>query len=401
MAVDWNAVRQQFVLDPDVAMLNSGSFGPVPKPVFDAANRFRHEFAAGPTNFVVRLLPGYLWHARERLAAFLNVSPYRLIFQTNVSTAINLVASGLTLPRQGEILLTDHEYGAMHWCWERVAQRTGMKLKTFPLPTMANDPAEIVDAAVAAMTPQTRVFFFSHVLSPTGLVLPAKELCAEARKRGILTVIDGAHAPGMLPLDVSAVNADFYGANCHKWMLAPNGCGFLAVGPGNEDRLQPLYVSWGYRVDRDRDNQKLYDGDERDHYGSTPRIRFLEFEGSKDVSPWLATPAAIDFLTGIGWDNVRGRIAELVAYSRQKGLELGLKPATPADPRLHGAMVAFDLPAGTDANQYRAFMWERKIEIPVIERPDRLMTRVSCHCYTTEAEIDRWVAAMKKWLARS
>ena len=397
--IDWAAVRQQFFLDPAVAMLNTGSFGPMARPVHEAAEGFRREFAAGPTHFVNRLLPDYLWHARERLGAFLNVSPTRLVFSSNVSASINLVASGLTLPRDGEILLTDHEYGAMHWCWERVAQRTGLTLKTFPLPTMASDPAEIVAAASAAMTTRTRLFFFSHVLSPTGLVLPAKALCAVARTKGILTVVDGAHAPGMLPLDVADVNADFYAANCHKWMLAPNGCGFLAVGPGNEDRLQPLHVSWGYRTDRDETWTKRYGPDDRDHYGSTPRVKFLEFEGSKDVSPWLATPAAIDFLAGLGWDNVRGRIAELVAYARQKGQELGLKLATPADPRLHGSMVAFELPKGTDPVKLRTHLWDHKVEIPIIDRPDRLLTRVSCHCYTTEAEIDRWAGVMKKWLS--
>ena len=123
----------------------------------------------------------------------------------------------------------------------------GLTLRTFPLPTMANDPGEIIEAAAKAMSPRTRLFFFSHVLSPTGLVLPAKELCAEARRRGIITVVDGAHAPAMIPLSVNEVGADFYTGNCHKWMLAPSGAGFLAIGPGNEDRLEPLHVSWGYR----------------------------------------------------------------------------------------------------------------------------------------------------------
>src|SRR6185436_7435967 len=144
-----------------------------------------------------------------------------------VSAAINLVASGLPLESPGEVLMTDHEYGSMVWCWERAAARRGLSIRTFPLPTMASDPGLIVEAAVAAMTPRTRLFFFSHVLSPTGLVLPAKELCAEARRRGIITVVDGAHAPAMIPLDLDDIGADFYGANCHKWLLAPTGAGFL------------------------------------------------------------------------------------------------------------------------------------------------------------------------------
>src|SRR5206468_6939721 len=173
-----------------------------------------------------------LWHARERLAEYLGMIPTRLVFTSNVSAAINLVASGLTLSTPGEVLLSDHEYGAMHWCWERAARRQGLTLRTFPLPTMARSPAEIIEAVVRAMTPRTRLFFFSHVLSPTGLVLPAAELCAEARRRGIIAVVDGAHAPAMIQLDVSTVGADFYTGNCHKWMLAPSGPGFLVIGLG-------------------------------------------------------------------------------------------------------------------------------------------------------------------------
>jgi isopenicillin-N epimerase len=392
MSRDWAALRHEMLLDPAVTQLNSGSFGPTPRPIYEAAERFRREFVAGPTHFVNRLLPGYLGTARQRLGQFLNVPVTNLVFQTNVSTAINQVAAGLTLNQPGEILLTDHEYGAMHWCWERAAQRLGLRLRTFSLPTMTSDPEAIVAAARNAMTDKTRLFFFSHVLSPTGLVLPARELCALARKKGILTVIDGAHAPGMLPLDVSAVGADFYAANCHKWMLAPNGCGFLAIGPGQENRLNPLQVSWGYRADPG------VKPDDMDAYGSTPRTRFLEFEGSKDFSPWLAVPAAIDYTSAIGWDAIRKRMAELTAFARETMAPLKLKLATPADPLLHGSMVAWELPKSINATTLRSYLWARKIEIPVIERPDRTLIRVSCHYYTQESEIETWVTAMNDWL---
>ena len=190
----WSAARARMILDPTVTMLNTGSFGPLPQPVFDRATELRRRLAAGPTDFFVRQAPPLLWEARERTAAFLGCRPERLIFTTNVSAAINLVASGLTLAAPGEILMTDHEYGAMIWCWERVGQRQGLSIRTFPLPTMATDPGAIISAG-EAITPRTRLLFFSHVLSPTGLVLPAKELCAEARERGVITVVDGAR-PG-------------------------------------------------------------------------------------------------------------------------------------------------------------------------------------------------------------
>lgn len=405
MPPDWTAARDLVPLDPAVTMLNTGSWGPVPAPVFDRATALRRELAAGPTDFFVRKLPPLLWAARERTAAFLGTVPHRLVFTANVSAAINLVAAGLTLAAPGEILMTDHEYGAMVWCWERHAQRQGLTVRTFPLPRIPRSPGEIVDAAVAAMTPRTRVLFFSHVLSPTGLVLPAAELCAAARTRGILTVVDGAHAPAMIPLDVTAVGADFYTANLHKWLLAPTGAGFLAVGPGNEDRLQPLHVSWGYHPDppapsaREKgpalekyplgESSASRDPDAADAYGSTPRVRFLEFEGSRDVCPWLVVPDAIAFQAALGWNAIRRRFTELSAYTRDR---VRLPPATPVGAGLSGAMTAFELPAGTDPVALRRELWAARIEIPVIERPDRLLLRVSHHWYTTEAEIDTLAA---------
>ncbi len=380
------------MLDPTVTMLNTGSFGPLPEPVFRHVTALRERLAAGPTDFYVRQAPPLLWEARERTAAFLGTVPQRLVFTTNVSAAINLVASGLKLNAPGEILMSDHEYGAMIWCWERAAQRQGLTIRTFPLPTMTTDPAEIVEAATRAMTPRTRLLFFSHVLSPTGLVLPAKELCAEARKRGITTAVDGAHAPVYIPLNVSDVNADFYGANLHKWLLAPSGAGFLVIGNGNEDRLQPLHVSWGYHADRYPIGEVTQSAgpDARDAYGSTPRVRFLEFEGTRDFCPWLAVPAAIDFQSKLGFDSVRKRIAELGEYTRRV---MELPPATPNQ---GGAMTAFELPAGTSAPTLRKELWARRVEIPVIERPERLLLRVSHHFYTTEAEIDRLAEVIRE-----
>lgn len=396
MAVSWLAARSEMLLDPSIINLNTGSFGPLPRRVFDRATELRAQLAAEPTHFFVRTAPPLLWEARRRLAAFLNADPRRLVFSANVSAAVNLVAASLRLASPGEILLTDHEYGAMHWCWERAAIRQGLTLKTFALPTMPASPAEIVAAAAAAMTPKTRLLFFSHVLSPTGLVLPAGELCALARERGVLTVVDGAHAPAMLPLDVAGVGADFYAGNCHKWLLAPTNSAFLAVAPGSEDRLQPLQVSWGYHFARERI-------DEPDEFGTTPRLRHLEFEGTRDPCPWLAVPEAIDFQTEIGWDRIRGRIAELAGHVRKRlGDDLGLPPATPAEPGLCGALTAFQLPVtgAGKAVALRRAIWEHRIEVPIVERPERLLIRASTHFYNTEAEIDRLAEVLPGALAQ-
>jgi isopenicillin-N epimerase len=390
-AADWADARAAMLLDPDVINLNCGSFGPTPRPVFERVTELRRRLAAEPMDFLLRQLPPLLWAARERLAAFLHGDPRRLVFTQNVSASINLVASSLRLSSPGEILLTDHEYGAMHWCWQRAVRRLGLTLRTFPLPTTAEDPAEIVEAAAAAMTRHTRLFFFSHVLSPTGLVLPARELCSEARRRGILSVVDGAHAPAFADVDLSAIGADFYGANCHKWLLAPIGCGFLYLGPGGEDRLEPLQVSWGYHTAGALD--------ERDEYGSTPRIRRLEFEGTRDCCPWLAVPDAIDFQASLDFGRIRARMRELVAYVRSR-IDW-LRPATPRREGMSEGMTAFELPAGIDPVLLRAGLWDRRIELPVIERPDRLLVRTSTHFFNTEAEVDRLAEVLPGLLSAS
>jgi isopenicillin-N epimerase len=344
-------------------------------------------------DFLLRRSPPLVWEARERLGAFLGADPRRLIFTANVSASMNVVASALRLAVPGEILLSDHEYGAMHWCWERAAARQGLTLRTFPLPVRAETPEEIVDAACQAMSGRTRLLFFSHVLSPTGLVLPARQMCAEARKRGIWTVVDGAHAPAMVPLDLDKLGCDFYGGNCHKWLLAPTGSGFLYAAEGRKDAIQPLQVSWGWHHDRSR-------AEERDEWGSTAWIRQFEFEGTRDPCPWLAVPAAIDFQTELDWERVRRRNQYLVAAVRARLGELAtLRPETPLNPDLHGFMTAWRLPAGTDAPRLRRDLWERyRIETPIVDRPDGHLIRVSTHFYNTIEEIDRLRTALTELL---
>jgi len=398
---DWAAARTEMMLDPNVTMLNTGSFGPMPRAVFERVTGLRRQLAEGPTNFFVRTAPPLHWESRERTAAFLGTVPQRLVFTANVSSAINLVAAGLTLNAPGEILMSDHEYAAMAWCWERAARRQGLTVRTFPLPTMPRDPGEIVAAAKAAFTSRTRLLFFSHVLSSTGLVLPAKELCREARREGILTVVDGAHAPAMIPLNIDEIAADFYSANLHKWLLAPIGTGILALGRGMEDRLEPLHVSWGYypgRYPLGEFTAGAFDPDSRDPFGSTARTRFLEFEGTRDICPWLAVPEAIDFQARIGWDAIRHQHSQLAAYTRKRlGTVNGLSLATPEIPGMQGSLTAFECPHGVATGRLRNHLWEHRIEVPVLDRPDRVLLRVSHHFYNTEAEIDRLAEVLRKF----
>jgi isopenicillin-N epimerase len=385
---DWAAARAAMLLDPTIANLNTGSFGPTPRTVFERVTALRRRLAEEPMDFLLRQAPPLLWQARERLAGFVGTAPTRLAFTANVTSAINIVAAGLRLSAPGEILLSDREYGSMQWVWERAARRQGLAVRTFRLPLMPKDAGEIVDAVAAAMTPRTRLLHFSHVLSATGLVLPAKELCDLARRRGVLTVIDGAHAPGMIPVNVAEIGCDFYGGNCHKWLLAPIGAGFLALGENGVDRLEPLQVSWGYHYDRRR-------ADERDDSGATYRLKALEFEGTRDPCAWLTVPDAIDFQAGLGWSAIHRRMQELAAGTRHRldGLA-GLRLTTPADPTLHGAMTAFWWPPGLNPDRLRRGLWDRRIEALINEWPEGLTLRISTHFYTTDAELDRLAEAV-------
>jgi isopenicillin-N epimerase len=375
------------MLDPSVTNLNTGSFGPSPKPVFERVTELRRLQAAEPMDFILRQTPPILWKARERLARFVGADPTRLIFTQNVSSAINMVASGLKLETPGEILTSDREYGAMHWCCERAAERHGLDFKTFHLPLMPKSPTDIVDVVAAAITPRTKLLFFSHVYAATGMIVPAKEICDLARRRGIISVVDGAHAPAVVgPLQVDELDCDFYAGNGHKWLLAPIGAGFLVLGKNSLDRLQPMQVSWGYIDDGTKKP------DERDDFGSTPRIRRLEMEGTRDICPWLAVPEAIDFQAKWGFAEIQARQRELSGYVRERcdGV-LGLQLVTPTNPAMHGPMTAFWVPTDLPADEVRKRLWDARIEIPVTDWPDGRIIRLSTNFYTTGEEVERFV----------
>lgn len=385
--------RAQVLRDPETAYLNTGSYGLLPRPVFATVTALREELYRNPVDFLWRRFGPRLESARQHLARFLAAAPRRLFFALNVSDAINWVAASLRLAAPGEIVVTDHEYGAMRWVWERCAARAGLTLRTITVPIQAHTPAEIIAAIVSQWGPATRLFFFSHVLHTTGLIVPAAALCAAARRQGIITVVDGAHAPGMIPLHLEELGADYYCANLHKWLLAPLGAGFLYCSAGREELLQPTQVSWGWHYERDR-------ADEPDGHGGSFRQRAFEFAGSRDLSPWLAVPAAIDFHQAVGPDAIRAWHLQLGDRVRAH-LEAvpGVVCVTPRTPELRGGLTAFRLPPH-DSATVRRVLWERhRIEINLVDHAAGNLLRVSTHFYNVPEEIERLGQALPEALA--
>lgn len=389
---EWMSFRSRMMLDPGAINLNTGSFGPTPWEVFQQSQEYRRQLAAQPMDFFLRQSPKYLASNRKRLAQFLHCDPSTLVFMANVSLAMNLVIQsvprlltpGLS-PDSVEILITDLEYGSLVWAWEKLCAEKGYRLRKVTLPRRPKDPGEIVEAIQKDITPQTRILYFSHVTSPTGMVLPAGELCDLARKHHLISIVDGAHAPAFVPVDLKQIGADFYGANCHKWLLAPMGCGFLQATQEGLEKLDPLWISWGYKS-----AENLGPHDE-DGLGSTPSIRRLEFAGSIDPCAWLGVSSAIDFHEEIGPDLIRQRQAKLIGKVRDTVYQVAhLVEHTPPPGLMGGGMAAFQLPWRSSSQPLRDYLWNRhRMEVNFIERlGEDLLIRFSTHFYNTETEID-------------
>ena len=237
-------LKQHFLLDPSIVFLNHGSFGATPKPVFDEYQRWQLELERQPVEFMARRFTGLMAESRAALGEYLGTHADNLVYTQNVTISINIVARSLKLGAGDEVLTSDHEYGAMDRTWRFLAKEHGFRYINQPV-SLASKEA-LIDSFWSAVTPRTRVIFLSHITSSTALIFPVDEIIKRARAVGIITVIDGAHVPGQIPLDLDSLGADFYGGNLHKWLCAPKGAGFLYARPEIQHLLKPLVVSWGY-----------------------------------------------------------------------------------------------------------------------------------------------------------
>jgi isopenicillin-N epimerase len=389
--VDWETVRDSVEMNPSYIYLNTGTAGLVSKAIHRLALEYRTRLHHNPTDFAWRCMWEELWESRAKLAIHMGCTPDRLIFFQNISQAINTFCMSVNLPNSAEILMTDHEYGSMTWAWERAAQRFGWTIKIAKMPLDPESPQEIVDTIHRALTPRTKLLYISHILYTNGMVLPLADVCGLARTQGVMTCIDGAHAAGMLPLQLDSLGADFYASNLHKWFMAPVGAAFLYVKQGFEQHLQPLQVSWAHRDDRSVPNM-------RNEFGSTPWIRQFEMEGTRDTTPWFLIRHCCEFLESVGYENIRSKHRLLSDSVRElvDGIG-GLKLCTPNHGELRGGLTAFLVPKTVDAQALRKRLWaEYRIETNAIDWSDRQFFRVSTHIYNTLNEVERLEAALKE-----
>jgi len=360
-------VRDGFLLDPGVAYLNHGGYGACPKRVFEEYQRLQVELERGPTDFLGRRLaawasegdgsPGLLDSALARLAAFLGADASDLVFVPNATSALNTVIRSLQLAPDEEILTTAHEYGAIVRTWEFAGARL-----------VVCEPEELA----GRIGSRTRAVQVSHVTSPTALVLPVQDICAAAREAGVLAIVDGAHVPGQLDLELGTLGADVYAGNCHKWLCAPKGAGFLWARPECQEWIAPRVVSWGYHDDADFGERHGW-------------------AGTLDPAAYLTVPKAIEAHRTFDL----ARMRELADEAELRLRELGL-------PRVSGTpapfMRAVEVPAGDPQELWRRLYEVHRVEVPVYEWDGRRLLRVSVGPYNDEEDVDRLVDALTRAL---
>lgn len=376
-------LARHWTLDPRITYLNHGSFGACPLPVLAAQEALRRRMEAGPVDFMMRHLEDLLGRARAALGRFVGANGDDIALVDNATTGVNTVLRSLRFAPGDELLTTNHDYNACQNALRFVAARAGAVVRVAEVPFPIAAPEQVTEAICAAVTERTRLLLVSHVTSPTGLVFPIARIIAEMTARGIDTLVDGAHAPGMLPLRIDDLGAAYYTGNCHKWMCTPKGAAFLHVREDRQPLIRPLVISHGANATRT---------------DISPFRRELDWTGTRDYTPWLCIPAAIDFLGSLlpgGWPALQERNHRLaLAWQERLCAALHTRPHAPAD--MIGALVTLPLPDGAaaapaalDPLQERLFH-AHHIEVPVFPwpAPPRRMLRVSAQIYNRSDDID-------------
>jgi isopenicillin-N epimerase len=402
MADRQQPLARHWLLDPTVAFLNHGSFGACPRPVLEAQQRWRDRLEAEPVLFLDRELDGLLAEARREVGAFVGADPDDLAFVTNATTGVNTVLASLRFRRGDELLTTDHEYNASLNALRRAAERDGARVVVARVPFPIAEPGQAVEAVLAGVTSRTRLAMISHVTSPTAIVLPVEAIVRELAERGIDTLVDGAHAPGMVPIHLGTLGAAYYTGNGHKWLCGPKGSGFLHVRSDRQAGIRPLVISHGANSTR------------------ADRTRFrleADWTGTADPTAHLSLPAAIRFMGSLlpgGWPELMASNRAMALRGRS-ALCAALGTAPPAPDGMIGSIASVPLPAstgsvtiepGAERDPLQVELFERhRIEVPVMtwpvpaalergRQPGLRLIRISAQAYLAPDAFDRLAAVL-------
>jgi isopenicillin-N epimerase len=370
------AIRDQFLLEDGIAFLNNGSYGAPPRVVYEAAEAFRRRCELQPIRFMQQELPGLLRESADALGRFLHIPSGELALVDNATSGVNAVLRDMMFAAGDELLTTNHVYNAVRQTMRHVASRCGATVveADVPFPTKGDD--EIVAAILARVSVRTKLLVVDHITSPTALIFPVARLAAEMRKRNIPILIDGAHAPGMIALDVPAIGADWYAGNCHKWLFAPKGCAFVWAAPAHRVQLHPTVISHGY--------------------GAGLAAEF-DWVGTRDYSPWAALPTAIGFYESLGAELVRARNHALAVEAGQM-LAATWRTEIGGPPALLGNMATIRLPVQPpptvdNAKAIRRRLWDRhSVEAPIFAFGGQLWLRIAAQVFNEMDDYRRLAA---------
>ncbi len=363
------------MLDDDVIFLNHGSFGACPKPVWDSHLAWQRQLERQPVEFV-RRHDSLLGSARTSLAAMLNVQPDDMTFVVNATSGINVIARSFPLAPGDEILATNLEYGALDLTWRHLCQRFGASYVQAEIAMPFTTHEAIVEAIWANVTDRTKAIFLSHITSRTAIIMPIEEICRRARRAGILTIVDGAHAPGQIPLDLTALDVDIYSGNCHKWLCAPKGSAFLYVHPDQQEWIESLTISWGWRPDH-------------------TFVTRNQQQGTRDIAAFLAVPRAIEFQREHDWPAVRISCHQrLKAFRQRLHARYGVEALYPNSGEWFSQMALIELPPWDVDRLGRTMLHDHNIEIPCIQHGGTTCVRLSVQGYVTDSDLDALDAAL-------
>lgn len=375
-------LKQYFLLRNDVTYLNFGSFGACPKPVFETYQNFQLELEQEPVQFITVSGLQYLANAREAISNYLHCDKEDLVYVTNPSYAVNAIAKSFDLQPGDEILATDIEYGACDKTWEYYCKKAGAKYIRQYIPLPIESKEEFIAAFLKGITSNTKLIFISHITSSTGLRLPVDEICTIAKEKGIMTFVDGAHAPGQIPLNLNNSPFDFYTGACHKWMMTPKGSSFLYVKKQYQEKIDPLVVSWGYNA--------LFPS-------ASKFLDYHQMNGTRDYTAFLTIPAAIQFMNDHNWEQVATDCRQLVQANAAAFCKLlGSAPLAPVTDDFILQLFSAQIKTTEPEKLHRHFFDAYKIEIPVMRQGDKVYLRYSINAFNSQQDLDNLFAALKE-----